>query len=196
MINSLEICHIQPWSFFLEKMFSCWNSSFQSWFLIGFCTVSSCHICFFSPTWPSLDHRVWHLRLDHPNVVKFFESSRRPNRWGGWRQRKHLKHWGWNMEFLSCFFFFWPSEAMWIFRESINFFNPVPTASLSHLGSMGFTKSRSISCICSFFCWGGGLAFSRISTFLLVLTRDLLMDGYENRFPWDGWHINKLRTSE
>ena len=181
MINSLEICHIQPWSFFFSKdvflleliisiMVSYWVSS----------TVSSCHpMVFFSNlTFPrSLDHRVWHLRLDHPNVVKFFESSRRPNGWGGWRQRaKAPETLGLEYGVSELFFFFWPPWCYVDFQGKYKLFQPHSYRNSGHLGSMGSTKSRSNSCICSFFWWGGGLVFSMISTFSLVLTRGF-MDG-------------------
>lgn len=162
-------------------MLSCWNSSFQSWFLIGY-QAPFHHVTygfFLQPDLPSITG-FGTLGLTIPT---WWSSSSLLVVLTGWGGLETASESTWNTgvgiwSFWVVFFFFWPSEAMWIFRESINFFNPVPTASLSHLGSMGFTKSRSISCICSFFWWGGGLAFSRISTFLLVLTRDLLMDGY------------------
>ena len=40
--------------------------------------------------------------------------------WGYHHFRKHPHG-------VSELVFFWPPEAIWIFRESINFFNPIPT---------------------------------------------------------------------
>ena len=60
--------------------------------------------------------------------MKFFESSRRPNGWGGWRQRaKAPETLGLEYGVSELFFFFGLHDAMWIFRESINFFNHIPT---------------------------------------------------------------------